>query len=408
MSKKLKLGVFGLGSVGQGLYAVLEHSKNPNLEVKKIVIKNPTKARTITAPIFSTAPTDILDDPEIDIVVELIDDATVAFEILKQSLKRHKPVVTANKKMLAENLEEIFWLQQQYNTPVLYEGAVCGSIPVIRNLEMHYAYDALAGFEGIFNGSTNFILTQMIEGKVGYAEALAQAQKLGFAESDPTLDVKGFDAKYKLAISIAHAFGCFVSPGQIINIGIDQLSPHDIRFAKQQGCTIKLIAKAERLGEKVFGMVAPTLVPLENPLASVKDEFNGLTLSGASTGLQMLTGKGAGSLPTGLVVLSDIASLASGFRYTYPKTKEGGTVVFEGSALVNVYVGFTTPGDVQISDFEEFTGGYQGQGAHFMKGWASTKKLEEWRGREGLSVLLIGGTRTRVFGHKKTAEPSLV
>lgn len=408
MSKKLKLGVFGLGSVGQGFYELLDQSKNPNLEIKKIVIKNPTKTRTIESSIFSTTPTDILEDPEIDIVVELIDDATIALEILKQSLQRHKPVVTANKKMLAENLEEIFWLQKKYNTPVLYEGAVCGSIPIIRNLEMHYAYDTLKSFEGIFNGSTNYILTKMIDEKKNYIEALGQAQTLGFAESNPTLDVKGYDAKYKLAITIAHAFGCFVKPDKILNIGIDKISAHDILFARRQGCAIKLIAKAERIGNKVFGMVAPTLVPLENPLANVKNEFNGINLIGASTGLQMLTGKGAGSLPTGLVVLSDVASLQSEFRYCYPKITDNNPAAFEKDALINVHVGYSDKGAISITDFEEFTGGYQGQDAHFMTGWVRIENLAEWVDREGLSIIVNSDTHFRFYEPKKVREFSLV
>jgi homoserine dehydrogenase len=407
MSKKLKLGVFGLGSVGQGFYELLDQSKNPNLEIKKIVIKNPTKTRTIESSIFSTTPTDILDDPEIDIVVELIDDANIALEILKESLQRRKPVVTANKKMLAENLEEIFWLQKKYDTPVLYEGAVCGSIPIIRNLEMHYAYDTLESFEGIFNGSTNYILTKMIDEKSNYAEALNKAQKLGFAESDPTLDVKGYDAKYKLAITIAHSFGCFVKPEQILNLGIDKISTHDIRYAKQQGCAIKLIAKAEKIGNKVFGVVAPTLVPVESPLASVKNEFNAINLVGASIGLQMLTGKGAGSLPTGLVVLSDVASLASGFKYSYPKITDDNPVAFETDALINVHVSFSEAGAIRLTDFEEFTGGYQGEDGHFMTGWIRIKKLAEWVDRNDLSIIVIGDTPFKVYESKKERELSL-
>ncbi|MEQ8364770.1 MAG: homoserine dehydrogenase [Cyclobacteriaceae bacterium] len=407
MSKKLKLGVFGLGSVGQGFYELLDQSKNPNLEIKKIVIKNPTKTRTIESTIFSTTPTDILNDPEIDIVVELIDDATVALEILKKSLLRRKPVVTANKKMLAENLEEIFWLQKKYETPVLYEGAVCGSIPIIRNLEMHYAFDALKSFEGIFNGSTNYILTKMIDEKMSYAVALDQAQQLGFAESDPTLDVKGYDAKYKLAITIAHSFGCFVKPDHILNLGIDKISAHDIRYAKQQGCAIKLIAKAEKIGNKVFGIVAPTLVPLENPIANVKNEFNAINLVGASTGLQTLTGKGAGSLPTGLVVLSDVASLVSGFKYSYPKITDDNPVAFEKDALINVHVSFEGTGTIRITDFEEFTGGYQGEEGHFMTGWVRIETLKEWVDREDLSIIVNGDTQFRVYHPKKERELSL-
>ena len=240
-----------------------------------------------------------------------------------------------------------------------------------------------------------------------YEEALNKAQKLGFAESDPTLDVKGYDAKYKLAITIAHSFGCFVKPEHILNLGIDKISAHDIRYAKQQGCAIKLIAKAEKIGNKVFGIVAPTLVPVENPLASVKNEFNAINLIGASTGLQMLTGKGAGSLPTGLVVLSDVASLASGFKYSYPKITNDNPVVFETDALINVHVSFSEAGAIRLTDFEEFTGGYQGEDGHFMTGWIRIKKLAEWVDRNDLSIIVLGDTPFKVYESKKEQELSL-
>lgn len=407
MSKKIKIGLFGLGVVGQGFYDLLNTQLNSNLEIKKIVIKNLAKPRNIDIALLSSEAETILNDPDINIVVELIDDAAVAFEILKQSLQRGKPIVTANKKMLAENLEEIYWLQKKYHTPVLYEGAVCGSIPIVRNLEVHYAYDQIKSVEGIFNGSTNYILTQMIDDKKNYGIALKGAQQMGYAESDPTLDVKGFDSKSKLAIIIAHAFGCFVRPDHILNLGIDKVSDHDIRWAKQQGYTIKLIAKAEKIGNKVFGLVAPMFVPLENSLAHVKNEFNGIHITGAASGLQMLTGKGAGSLPTALVVLADVAGIDN-FRYRYPKITTNHDVAFERNALVNAHISFRASEPIHLYDFEEFTGGYQGQDHQFMTGWITIQKIKEWASCDDISIILNNSTPFRVLASKKEREFSLV
>src|SRR5689334_17670460 len=192
MRKKLTLGVFGFGCVGQGLYHVLEETQGLKATIKKFCVKDRTKKRILPADLFTYDKNEILNDPEIDVIVELIDDAEAAFQILKSALKKGKHVVTANKKMLAENLEEIYFLQQQFDRSVLYEGAVCGSIPILRNLEEYYDNDLLTGIEGIFNGSTNYILTKVFEEKRSYLEALKQAQDLGFAESNPALDVQGY------------------------------------------------------------------------------------------------------------------------------------------------------------------------------------------------------------------------
>lgn len=408
MSKKLKLGVFGLGCVGQGFYELIEQSASGNFEIAKIVVKRDDKIRTIEGSILSTRHADIFDNPEIDIVVELIDDAETALEILRQSLRRRKPVVTANKKMLAENLEEIFQLQRQYQTPVLYEGSVCGSIPLVRNLESHYAFDDLTGIEGIFNGSTNYILTKMIEDRKDYETALQEAQQLGFAESDPTLDVQGFDPKYKLAITIAHAFGVFVKPDQILNLGIDHITTHDIQFAKQKNCTIKLVAKTGKIGNKIFGLVAPHLVPLENPLAQIRNEFNAINITGRSTGLQTMTGKGAGSLPTGLVVMSDAYAIAGGFAYQYSKVAKAGGLEFEEDVQVNVQVSFSQGIALDYQEFDEFNGGFQGPHFQTMGGWVSVKKLRNWATRKGLSILLNQGQNIRLKNFKKTEELAFI
>ena len=231
---KYKIGLFGFGCVGQGLYEALEKNDRVNAEIVKIGVKTPGKERPLPAELFAYDPGEILENDDIDLVVELIDDADKAFSIVKEALKRKKPVVSANKKMVAENLAELIALQKRYETPLLYEGAVCGSIPVIKTLEDYYALEQVKEIKGIFNGSTNYILTQVIEENKSYDEALHAAQVNGFAETDPTLDVEGYDPKYKLGIVLQHTFGIYVHPNDIFNQGIQNITKSDIAFAGRE------------------------------------------------------------------------------------------------------------------------------------------------------------------------------
>ena len=388
MKKNLKLGLFGFGCVGQGLYHVLHHTKGIKAEIKKICVKIPNKKRSLPDHFFTLNAEDILLDPEIDVVVELIDDASAAFTIVKKALQNRKHVVTANKKMLAENLEEIFHLQQQYDKSVLYEGAVCGSIPILRNLEEYYDNDLISGIEGIFNGSTNYILTKVFEELKNYADALRQAQDLGFAESDPSLDVKGFDPKFKLVIAIAHAFGVFVKPEQIFNIGIDSISDLDLKFAREKGYGIKLVARAIKSGNEVFGLVAPQFVDPHHPLSSVRNEFNAVTVQGAFSEKQLFVGKGAGSYPTGSAVLSDISALTYDYRYEYKKLHQQSNLEFSNETSIEAFVRFPHGTPISIQDFEEFQSGYASNGQHYMLGRVNLKKLAEWATWENVGIIL--------------------
>src|SRR5690606_21620056 len=190
MEKRLRLGIFGFGVVGQGLYDIIK-TKQLNLEIKKFVIKHPDKKRTLPKELFHINPDDILDDPEINTVVELIDDAEAAFEVVSKALRNGKNVVSANKKMIGSHMKELVELQHAHNVSLLYEGAVCGSIPIIRNLEEYYDNELLHSISGIFNGSSNYILSKIFNENLDYTVALKQAQDLGFAESNPILDVGG-------------------------------------------------------------------------------------------------------------------------------------------------------------------------------------------------------------------------
>jgi homoserine dehydrogenase len=388
MKKKLKLGLFGFGCVGQGLYHVLHETHGVKAEIKKICVKNKHKARPIPDHFFTYDKSEILNDPEIDIVVELIDDARAAYEIVKTALEHGKAVVTANKKMLAEHLEEIYHLQKKHGKPVLYEGAVCGSIPILRNLEEYYDNDLISSIEGIFNGSTNYILTKVFDEKKSYAEALKRAQELGFAESDPSLDVKGFDPKYKLVIAIAHTFGLFVKPEDVINIGIDRISDLDLKFARENNYTIKLIARAFKSNGKVYGFVAPQFIENTNPIAAVRNEFNAVQVRGAFAETQLFIGKGAGSYPTGSAVLSDISALSYDYAYEYKKHQQDTDLEFSNDLTIEAFISFDEQSKVSIADFEEFQSGYAAQGRQYMVGKISLQKLLSLSRIDGVGVIL--------------------
>lgn len=386
--KHLKLGVFGFGCVGQGLYHVLHETHGVKAEIKKICVKNRDKNRIIDSHFFTYDKNEILNDPEIDVVVELIDDAKAAFEIVKTAVKNGKHVVTANKKMIAENLQEIYDLQKQYDRSILYEGSVCGSIPILRNLEEYYDNDMITSIEGIFNGSTNFILTKVFEEKKSYLEALKGAQDLGFAESDPSLDVKAFDPKFKLTIAIAHTFGLFLKPEEIINVGIDKISAVDLKYARENNLSIKLVARAYKLDGKIYGWVAPQYIPADHMLASVRNEYNAVLVQGAFAEKQVFIGKGAGSYPTGSAVLSDISALTFDYRYEYKKFAQGEALPFSNDAIVDVVISFPQSSLITSRDFEAFKGGYQGNGHQYMTGSVRLEKLKEWYQWDDVSVVL--------------------
>ncbi|PPK99723.1 homoserine dehydrogenase [Parapedobacter indicus] len=338
MDNKLTLGLFGFGVVGQGLHDIIK-TKNLNLAIKRFVIKHPEKKRTLPASLFTTDARSVLDDPEINTVVELIDDAAAAFDIVSAALRSGKNVVSANKKMIATHLEELVDIQHKHGTSLLYEGAVCGSIPIIRNLEEYYDNELLHSVTGIFNGSSNYILSKIFNENLAYSTALKQAQDLGFAETDPTLDVGGFDAKFKLTIVASHAYGLYLSPDAILNIGIDKLGASDIQFAREKNFRIKLIPTAREINDKaVILYVLPKLVSPDNILYAVENEYNGVLVKAAFADEQFFYGKGAGGHPTGSAVLSDIAALRYGYKYEYKKHLGAGELTYSTDWDIQVYL----------------------------------------------------------------------
>ena len=320
MSKKLTIGLFGYGVVGTGLYDVLHKSKTVDATIKKIVVKHKDKPRNISPEHFHFDKNEILNDDEINVVVELIDDADAAYEIVTTALKKGKAVVSANKKLIAEHFEELYELQQKYNVPFLYEAAVCGSIPIIRNLEEYYNNDFLQSIQGIVNGSTNYILTKTFQDNLSFDEALKEAQEKGYAESNPILDTGGFDARSKLQILLAHSFGITTKPEEVFNVGIQNLGDLELKFAKEKNLQIKLLAYAQKRNDnEVAALVIPKFVKSTDTFSTVNDVFNGVKVQTAFADKQFFYGRGAGSLPTASAVLSDISALAYYYRYEYKK-----------------------------------------------------------------------------------------
>lgn len=338
MSTKIKIGLFGFGVVGQGLHDIIR-GQDLNLEIIKIAIKNPEKQRTLDANLFTTDHSELLDNPEINTIVELIDDAEAAFQITKRALISGKHVVSANKKMIATHLAELVELQTKYGASLLYEGAVCGSIPIIRNLEEYYDNELLHGISGIFNGSSNYILSKIFNENMAYETALKEAQDLGFAETDPILDVGGFDPKFKLAIATAHAYGLFISPDKILNVGIQNLSEDDIQYAREKNFKIKLVPTARKISTKqIVTYVLPKFVKSDDFLYNVENEYNGVTVQAAFADKQFFFGKGAGGHPTGAAVLSDIAALRYGYRYEYKKYNQNNGLIHTDNVNIEVYI----------------------------------------------------------------------
>lgn len=338
MRKKLSIGLFGFGCVGNGLYEVLNKSELLDATIKKIVVKNPTKDRKISKEHFSYDKNDILLDDEINLVVELIDDAKAAFLIVSEALRRKKNVVTANKKMLAENLEELIGLAKENKVSLLYEASVGGSIPIIRNLEEYYNNDSLSGVLGIVNGTTNYILTQTNYGK-DYDSALQEARELGFAESDPTLDVDGFDSKFKLILLIKHAFGLTLQAEEVFNYGIRQVKEQDVRYASEKGLRLKLFSRAEKVGNQLIGFVAPHFIAEDNVAYNVNNEFNAVTVEALFSDKQLFLGKGAGAYPTASAVLSDISALQYDYAYEYKKSQKVNNLTYTTDFKLKIYAG---------------------------------------------------------------------
>lgn len=351
--KQLTIGLFGFGVVGEGLYRILQQTPSLKATIKKVCIKNYGKKRNAPASLFTTDRDELLNDHDINVIVEVIDDAKAAFEIVTTAFRNGKQVVSSSKKMIAENFPALLKLQQETGRSFLYESSACASIPVIRNLEEYYDNDLLHSLRAIVNGSTNFILTKMFEEGLDFKQALLLAQQAGFAESNPILDVDGFDAVNKWAILLAHAYGIVEPPENILFNGIRQIQAGDAAVAKARNQQIKLVAQASKLKTgKVAAFVLPQFVNNTDHLAFVKNEYNGVVIETGFADKQFFYGKGAGSFPTASAVLSDISALRYEYKYEYKKLYHHKPNELSQDIFLRVYVSFDSLTEIPRDRFE--------------------------------------------------------
>lgn len=345
MQQNINIGLFGLGVVGQGIVSVMARAKNAHAEIKRICVRDLTKPRDISidSSILTDNPDEILLDSDINLIVEVVDNAEASYRIVTSALRRGIPVVSGNKAMIARHLPELIALQRRHNTALLYDASSCGSIPVIRNLEEYYDNDLLLEVKGILNGSSNYILSRVFDHGEPYDEALRRAQQLGFAESDPSFDIEGFDSLFKLIIITVHALGVYVPPTDIFTYGITNIHDSDIRYAREKRVKIKLVAQVVKVSPLTFTMfVMPEFVSPSRYIYSVDDEYNGVVIRGECYDRQFMFGKGAGSLPTASSILSDIMARQHDYRYEYKKMAYPDRPEYSTDITLRVYVRYST------------------------------------------------------------------
>ncbi|GBE05046.1 homoserine dehydrogenase [bacterium BMS3Abin10] len=319
----VSIGIIGLGTIGTGVARILL-KKRGELEarlgfpivIKRVADRDIRRKRAVRLPlnVFTTSADKVLDDPDIDIVVELAGGIHPAKEIVLRAIKNRKHVVTANKLLLATAGTEIFRAALKNRVEVWFEAAVAGGIPIIKIIREALAGNTVQAIYGIINGTSNYILTKMTDEGVDFAEALKQAQALGYAEADPALDVQGGDSAHKLAILASLAFGVPFSLKKIYTEGITRITPMDIAFASEFGYRIKLLAIAKRTNREIELRVHPTMLPGEYLISGVNGVFNAVYVEGDAVGPTLYYGKGAGDMPTGSAVVSDIVDIARNIR----------------------------------------------------------------------------------------------
>lgn len=353
--KSIKVGLLGFGNVGTGTYQTLEmnsrHIENmagAPIEITKILVKDTKKSRDITAHSaqYTQNPDDILLDPTIDIVVELLGGIEPAGSFMLKALQNKKHVVTANKAAVAARYDELLAAAKENKVMFRYEATVGGGIPILTSLSTALLGNQYEEILGIVNGTTNYILTQMTDNGLNYADVLKTAQEKGFAEADPTADVEGIDVANKLSILIALIFGTRVAPEDIPTEGITKISMNDIELAGRFGYKVKLLATAKRVDDFLECHVQPAFVPLSHPLAAVSNEFNAIFVKGNAVDELMFYGKGAGPLPTGSAVTGDIIDVAKamvkGAAFDqYPEVKAVQALEFVGEGQNKYYVNLT-------------------------------------------------------------------
>lgn len=319
MKHKISVGLIGFGTVGTGVVKVF--LKNATLirervgvpvELKRIADSDITRDRGVALPagVLTKDTASVLHDPEIDIIIELIGGIEPARSFILEAIQNRKHVITANKALLCEHGHNLFRAAARMGVDLAFEASVCGGIPIIRAVQEGFSADRVKGFLGIFNGTANYILSRMTDEGAEFTATLRDAQKKGYAEADPTLDIEGIDTLHKLCVLLGLAFGRRVNPRHIYTEGISKITPLDIEFARELGYKIKLLAICRKTGAQVDARVHPTLLPEQHLLSRVDGTFNAVFIETDDAGPSMFYGRGAGMMPTASAVVADVISLA--------------------------------------------------------------------------------------------------
>jgi len=346
MNNTIGIGLAGFGTVGTGVWETLERNcdlifkrTGVKVEIKRIAVRDITKARLENVPAekFTTDWLEVVNDPEVNLVVELIGGTTTAYDIVASALSAKKAVVTGNKALLAERGEALFALSSEMDTPIHFEAAVAGAIPIIKAMQESLVGNRIESMAGIINGTSNYILQRMTEAGLGYEEALGEAQQLGYAESDPTLDVNGWDAAHKAILLASLAYGFTIDPDEVYVRGIERVRRIDIEFAKQLGFVVKLLCVVyEHEDGTIEIRTQPSFIPGSHVLSNVNGVFNALAVKADAAGDSLFYGRGAGKEPTASSVVADIVEAARGInnpngghRGFLPYLKEGKLMAIE-------------------------------------------------------------------------------
>lgn len=322
MKKTIKIGILGLGTVGTGVAKIIQKNQadiaqrvGANIEIAKALVRNLDKERILPKELLTTDANEILDDPSIDIIVELLGGEHPSREYMIRALENGKHLVTANKDVIAKYGKELFDIAEKNNLDVMFEASVAGGIPIIHPLKDCLIGNKIQEIMGIINGTTNYMLTKMTQDNVDYQTVLAEAQAKGYAEADPTADVGGLDAARKIAILASIAYNSRITVNDVYVEGITKISPEDIANARELGYVIKLLGIAKETESGVEVRVHPTFIPMSHPMASVNDVFNAIFVTGDAVGDAMFYGRGAGELPTASAVLGDIMEVTRNIQH---------------------------------------------------------------------------------------------
>jgi homoserine dehydrogenase len=409
MDRNIKIGLVGFGCVGQALYDIIEAESLP-IEVSSICVKDRDKHRSIPEDNFTFQYQELVDNPETEVIVELIDDADAAFYMVKEALIAGKKVVTANKKMVAEHLEELMALKDN-GGKLWYEAAVCGGIPIVKTMDQFYNHEPIQEICGIFNGSSNYILSRIEQEGLDYSQAVLQAQQKGFAESNPLLDVGGYDTMNKLVILLCHAYGIATAPSSLCTIGIQHLRKEDLEFARGLGFKIKLVAKAVRSGDQVHAYVVPCFVEEQHQLCHVNDEFNAVLVKGKYTDDHLFTGKGAGGAPTAASVIADIYSTVGKPDYDYYKWHDQRELVYNNDVTIPIYLRYNSSSELAEFGFEQIwseglyeRGGFVVGAISLTSLWSLNSYIEE----QGIAIIAGSLLEGPIVKAREQSEESAV